>query len=139
MKSIMINDIIYSVGDEVYLIKNNIDIHKIGVGNYQKCINKVFITKITSAGYVYVKSNDKFTCEIKLDKNGSWGTYDSSKRVLTPYNEEIENILNRCEMEHNYIQNTFKRMKLVTKLSYDKAEKINSLLDEIGIDKVEER
>ena len=141
MKSIMINDIVYSVGDEVYLVKSGTDLSKVGVSNYKKCIDKVTITKITSSGYIYVKENAKFTCEFKLNKDGSYGECDrfsDRRRFLTPYSEEIENIFNRCEMEHNYIQNIFKRLKLVKSLSYTNAQKINSFLDEIGIDKVEE-
>jgi hypothetical protein len=61
MKSVMINDIVYSVGDEVYLVKDGTDLSKIGVGNYKDCINKLTITKITPSGYVYVKENTKFT------------------------------------------------------------------------------
>ena len=135
MKSMAINDIVYSVGDEVYLIKDGVDLSKIGVGNYKEYINKVIITKITSSGYVYVKDNSKFACEFKLNKDGSY-TAHYPKRVLTPYSEEVEHILNRCEMEHDYIQNTFKRLKLLTSLSYTNAQKINVVLDEIGIDKV---
>jgi hypothetical protein len=137
MKSIAINDVVYSVGDEVYLIKDGVDLSKIGVGNYKEYINKVIITKITSSGYVYVKGNAKFACEFKLNKDGSY-TAHYPKRVLTPYSEEIENILNRCKIEHDYIQNTFKRLKLIKSLSYTNAQKINVVLDEIGIDKVEE-
>lgn len=140
MKSIAINDVVYSVGDEVYLIKDGIDLSKIGVGNYKKCIDKVTITKITSSGYVYIKRNAKFACEFKLNKDGSYdGVYNLTKWVLIPYSEEIEEILNRCEMEHDYIQNTFQRLKLMKSLSYTNAQKINVLLDEIGIDKVEKK
>lgn len=138
MKSIMINDVVYSVGDEAYLIKSDTDLSKIGVGNYKKCIDKVTITKITSSGYVYVKRNAKFACEFKLNKDGSYdGAYNLTKRVLMPYSEEIEDILNECEMEHDYIQNTFQRLKLMKSLSYTNAQKINAVLDEIGIDKVD--
>ena len=136
MKSIMINDVVYSVGDEAYLIKNDTDLSKIGVGNYRKCIDKVTITKITSSGYVYVKENN-CTYDFKLNKDGSYGVNDYTRRVLTPYSEEIEDILHRCEIERNYIQNTFKRLKLIKSLSYTNAQKINVVLDEIGIDKVE--
>ena len=135
MKSISINNIVYSVGDEVYLIKSGTDLSKVGVGNYRKCIDKVVITKITQSGYVYVKRNNRFACEFKLNKDGSY-SYDNS--VITPYSEEIENTLNRCEMEHKYIQNVFNRLKLIKSLSYTNAQKINSLFDEIGIDKPEE-
>jgi hypothetical protein len=146
MKSIVINDVVYSVGDEAYLIKRDTDLSKVGVRNYKDCINKIIITKITSSGYVYVKGKAQFATEFKLNKDGSYGTYRCPTypfstyplRVLTPYSEEIENILNRCEMKHNYIQNTFQRLKLITSLSYTNAQKINAVLDEIGIDKVEE-
>ena len=138
MKSIMINDIVYSVGDEVYLIKDGIDLSKISVGNYKTCIDKVTITKITSSGYVYVKGNTKFACEFKLNKDGSY-TAHYPKRVLIPYSEEIEEILNRCEIEYNYIQNTFQRLRLIKSLSYTNAQKINTILDEIDIDKVDKR
>lgn len=137
MKSIAINDVVYSVGDEVYLIKDGVNLSKVGVGNYKEYINKVVITKITSSGYVYVKGSSKFACEFKLNKDGSYGIYNT-KRVLTPYSEEIENILNKCKMKHDYIQNTFKRLKLMKSLSYTNAQKMNVVLDEIGIDKVEE-
>lgn len=132
MKSITINDVVYSVGDEVYLIKDGVNLSKVGVGNYKEYINKVVITKITSSGYVYVKGSSKFACEFKLNKDGSYGIL-----VLTPYSEEIKNILNKCEMEHDYIQNIFKRLKLIKSLSYTNAQKINTVLDEIGIDKVD--
>ena len=136
MKSIAINDIVYSVGDEVYLIKDGVDLSKIRVGNYKEYITKCVITKITSSGYVYVKGTyNNFACEFKLNKDGSY-TAHYPKRVLMSYNEEIEDILNRCEMEHSYIQNTFQRLKLIKSLSYTNSQKINAVLDEIGIDKV---
>ena len=138
MKSIMLNDIVYSVGDEVYLIVDDLDLSKIGVANYKRNILKAKISKITSSNYIYVIFDDsRFYSETRLEKDGGYVRSFYQKGIfhyhLTRYNTDIENKYNECEMQHQYIQNTFERLKNnVKSLTYSDAQKINAILDEIG-------
>ena len=139
----MINDIVYNVGDEVYLVKSGTDLSKVGVGNYNKVLRKFVITKITTSGYVYGKMYDKdiyfdgWSYETRLKKDGSYSPTYAVTYKLSPCRIDIDEKYNQCELEHEYIQTTFKRLKIVKSMSYANAQKINSLLDEIGVDKVE--
>ena len=54
MKSIMINDVVYSVGDEIFRVCNGFDVSRLNINN-KTMVNKCIIEKITDAGYVYVR------------------------------------------------------------------------------------
>ncbi len=129
MKSITINDIKYNVGDTVYLVVNGEPTIK-NVDNFKKCE----ITSITNAGYIHVKVLFPLVMympyDVKVNKDGT-----SGKFTIMPYSDDFEQKLNALRQNKTYIQNTFRRLKLVTKLSYEKAQKLNALLDEFGVDK----
>ena len=138
MKCIMINDIVYSVGDEIFRVCNGFDISRLNF-NTKTMINKCVITKITDAGYVYIKD--------VLPQRTAYGEYYHTERInkrglgtgcyIIPYDSQLDDKLTQIYNRSTYIQNTFARLKKVKTLSYDNAQKINVLLDEIGIDKVE--
>ena len=139
MKCIMINDIVYSVGDEIFRVCNGFDISRLNNSN-KTMVNKCIIEKITDAGYVYIKDI--------MPQHTPYGDYHHTERInkqgfgkdcyIIPYNSQLDDNLTQIYNRSMYIQNTFARLKKVKTLSYDNAQKINVLLDEIGIDKVEE-
>ncbi len=138
MKSIMINDIVYSVGDEVFRVYNGFDISRLNMSN-KNMVNKCIITKITDAGYVYTKDI--------IPQRTVYGDYHHTERInkhglgngcyIIPYNSQLDDTLTRIYDNTTYIQNTFTRLKKVKSLSYNDAQKVNTLLDEMGIDKVD--
>lgn len=138
MKSIAINDVVYSVGDEVFCVTNGFDVSRLNNHN-KNMVNKCIIEKITDAGYVYTKDI--------MPQRTVYGSYYHTERInkkglgngcyIIPYNSQLDNKLTQIYNMSTYIQNTFTRLKKVKTLSYNNAQKINALLNEIGIDKVE--
>lgn len=138
MKSIMINDVVYSVGDEIFRVCNGFDVSRLNINN-KTMVNKCIIEKITDAGYVYVRDT--------IMHRSPYGDYSHTERInkqgigegcyIIPYDSQLDDNLTQMYNMSAYIQNTFARLKKIKSLSYDKAQKINALLDEIGIDKVE--
>ena len=138
MKSIVINDIVYSVGDEIFRVCNGFDIAHLN-NRTKTMVNKCIIQKITDAGYVYIK-------DVK-PQSTVYGEYYHTERInkrgigtgcyIIPYDSQLDDKLTQIYNMSAYIQNTFVRLKKVKTLSYDNAQKINAILDEIGIDKVE--
>lgn len=139
MKSITINDIVYSVGDEIFRVCNGFDISRLNIVN-KKMVNKCIIEKITDAGYMYTK-------DVISQRTSYGGEYNHIERIdkkgfgkgcyIIPYNSQLDDKLTQIYNNHTYIQNTFERLKKMKSLSYNDAQKINTLLDEIGIDKVD--
>lgn len=135
MKSITINNNTYAVGDTVFLVPSN-GFRWANIG--YKCVVK----KITPSGYVYVqtmlpKDTNSYcitTHECRIEKDGTY----IKNLILTPYSEEYDKQFMETIEKKDYIQMTFKRLKLVKSLNYGNSVKINALLDEIGIDKVSE-
>lgn len=146
MKCIMINDIVYSVGDEIFRVCNGFDISRLNINN-KTMVNKCTIEKITDAGYIYVKDVIPHST-VYGPHSTVYGEYYHTERInkqgfgkgcyIIPYDSQLDDKLTQIYNASTYIQNTFVRLKKVKSLSYDKAQKINALLDEIGIDKVEE-
>ena len=131
MKSITINDVEYKVGDTVFLVPNC-------GASWKNPPKRCVIEKITPSGYTYMRQNlpqigAYETSEWRIDKNGEYKFY-----CIAPYTEELNTQLEGIVFKKAYIQTTFKRLKLVKTLNYDASVKINEVLDEIGIDKVEE-
>lgn len=146
MKSIMVNGEEYHVGDKVYYYntqhKPEIDFNNLNFKTI-KYITCGVISKITQAGYIYVKpENIPFYSEKRFDKNGeadrSYYCDNDSCNVLKLRNGDVDNAITMVQEKQDCIQNTFKRLRSIHRLSYDNAQKINSLLDELGIDKVEQ-
>lgn len=146
MKSVVINGIEYHVGDKVYYYntqhESEIDFNNLNFKTI-KYITCGVISKITQAGYIYVKhdNNAFYYSDKRFDKNGEADKYYHFqnvyyKNVLKLRNGDIDNAITKINEQKDYIQNTFKRLKDIHILTYDKAQKINTLLDEIGIDKV---
>ncbi len=137
MKSITINDVVYSVGDEVFRVYNGFDISRLN-NKTKNMVNKCIITKITDAGYVYIKD--------VLPQRTIYGEYYHTERInkrglgtgcyIIPYDSQLDEKLTQIYKKSEYIQSTFARLKKVQSLSYENAQKINAVLDEIGIDKV---
>jgi len=138
MKSITINNNIYTVGDTVFLVPSKgFRWNNIGY----KCVVK----KITPSGYIYVDTmlpQDTngycVTHEYRIGKDGVYSIRYDEDLILTPYSEEYDKQFIDTIKKKDYIQMTFKRLKLVKTLNYNNSVKINSLLDEIGIDKISE-
>lgn len=138
MKSIMINDVEYSVGDVIFRIDNGFDISHLNMRNKTR-VNKCIIEKITDAGYVYIKD--------VMPQHTPYGDYHHTERInkqgsgmgcrIVPYDSQLDDKLTQIHNKSGYIQNTFARLKKIQTLSYDDAQKINTVLDEIGIDKVD--
>lgn len=146
MKSITINDVVYSVGDDIFIIPKD---YPININTVEYCY-KGTISKITPSGYVYVNImkcykpyvHSLFSCSVteeRLNKDGTLGNKSYITRILSPYSSLVEDKINEIINMKEYIQNTFNRLKEIKKLSYNSVQKINALLDEIGIDKVEEK
>ena len=138
MKSITINDVVYNVGDEIFRVYNGFDISRLN-NKTKNMVNKCIIEKITNSGYIYIKDI--------IPQRTIYGEYYHTERInkrglgtgcyIIPYDSQLDDKLTQIYNKSAYIQTTFTRLKKVNTLSYDNAQKINALLDEIGIDKVE--
>ena len=116
MKKINIDGETYHVGDEVFLY--NTKTQKIG---YADC-DIYTITKITSAGYVYISRGHSI---VRIAPNGFGVDYILKERKIVLVTDEVRELARR----RTYIRETLQLMKERSSLNYQDAVAIRAILD----------